>query len=356
MIRHIQGRRPSAVFSILAVVTALVGVAVPRSLDARTGPPTLRDSDDDHRVYLLLAENVPGSFNEVVQRLVDQVGESEWEIVGRVDSGTDFKGCEYPAHVLILHSPDYAATVLQAGLRGAFAVPVRIAVFEDEGGIHVGATNPLSLNRTMVAEEGMQEEWLAVAEDLRALGAAAFPESASTEEYGQKRDKGRIGRTMGIMAGGPFEEKITEVTRIPRTDEMGLTEVATRLMDGMGAVPGDWEWELAPVFAIDLQDQGFAVLGVAGAQVERRSFDIVGQGGDDRRKDYRWPGLNHAPAYPVEVVIADEGEEIAIYVINEMFRMKMYFENAGKMAFARNMGMPGSIEDELKDKIRASLN
>jgi len=36
--------------------------------------------------------------------------------------------------------------------------------------------------------------------------------------------------------------------------------------------------------------------------------------------------------------------------------MKMYFENAGKMAFARNMGMPGSIEDELKDKIRASLN
>jgi hypothetical protein len=38
-----------------------------------------------------------------------------------------------------------------------------------------------------------------------------------------------------------------------------------------------------------------------------------------------------------------------------MFRMKMYFENAGRMAFARNMGMPGSIEDELKDKIRAVL-
>jgi multidrug efflux system membrane fusion protein len=80
-----------------------------------------------------------------------------------------------------------------------------------------------------------------------------------------------------------------------------------------------------------------------------------------------WPGIvRHVAlepaaegaggAYPVEVVIADEGEEIAIYVINEMFRMKMYFENAGKMAFARNMGMPGSIEDELKDKIRASLN
>jgi uncharacterized protein (DUF302 family) len=356
MIRHIQGRRPSAFFSILAVATALFGLAIPGSLAARTGAPSVRDSDEDHRVYLLLAENVPGSFDQVVQRLVDQVDESGWEIVGRVDAGTDYDGCEYKAHVLILHSLDYAATVLQAGLRGAFAVPIRVAVFEDEGGIHVGATNPLSLNRTMVAEEGMQEEWLAVAEDLRALGAAAFPEAVSTAEYGQKRDKGRIGRTMGIMAGGPFDEKITEVVRMPRTDEFGLSQVAARLMDGMGAIPGDWEWQLAPVFAIDLQEQGFAVLGVAGAEVERRSFKIVGKGGDDRRKDYRWPGVNHAPAYPVEVVIAEEGEEIAVYVVNEMFRMKMYFENAGKMAFARNMGMPGSIEDELKDKIRASLN
>ncbi len=38
-----------------------------------------------------------------------------------------------------------------------------------------------------------------------------------------------------------------------------------------------------------------------------------------------------------------------------MFRMKMFFEDAGKMKFARNMGMPGSIEDEIKDMIRAAL-
>jgi len=31
-----------------------------------------------------------------------------------------------------------------------------------------------------------------------------------------------------------------------------------------------------------------------------------------------------------------------------LFRMKMYVEDAGRMKFARNMGMPGSIADELE--------
>jgi hypothetical protein len=34
-----------------------------------------------------------------------------------------------------------------------------------------------------------------------------------------------------------------------------------------------------------------------------------------------------------------------------MYRMKMYFEDAGKIAFAKNMGMPGSIERSIKDII-----
>ena len=42
-------------------------------------------------------------------------------------------------------------------------------------------------------------------------------------------------------------------------------------------------------------------------------------------------------------------------MIDGMFRMKMYFEDAGKMKFAANMRMPGSIEDEIRDKVEESL-
>jgi hypothetical protein len=35
--------------------------------------------------------------------------------------------------------------------------------------------------------------------------------------------------------------------------------------------------------------------------------------------------------------------------------MKMYFEDAGKWAFMKNMGMPGSIADEISAQVRPAL-
>ncbi|MCB0295937.1 MAG: hypothetical protein KDG51_12025, partial [Calditrichaeota bacterium] len=63
------------------------------------------------------------------------------------------------------------------------------------------------------------------------------------------------------------------------------------------------------------------------------------------------PGLAHALAYPLEIVVTQEEDEIKVRIINAMFRMKMYFEDAGMWAFMKNMGMPGSIQDELRGQI-----
>ena len=52
------------------------------------------------------------------------------------------------------------------------------------------------------------------------------------------------------------------------------------------------------------------------------------------------------------IALTDTGE---LLLIDEMFRMKMYFEDAGKMKFAANMAMPGSIEDELRDLIEEAF-
>jgi hypothetical protein len=38
-----------------------------------------------------------------------------------------------------------------------------------------------------------------------------------------------------------------------------------------------------------------------------------------------------------------------------MYRMKMFFEDAGKWAFMKNMGMPGSIHDEIAAQIKSDL-
>jgi hypothetical protein len=100
---------------------------------------------------------------------------------------------------------------------------------------------------------------------------------------------------------------------------------------------------------------GMSVLGVTGERMEARSFAIVGRGGDKSRSDFACPGLDHAAAYPIEIVFTEKDGAVEIHMVDAMFRMKMFFEDAGKLKFARNMGMPGSIADEIRDLIRASL-
>ena len=93
------------------------------------------------------------------------------------------------------------------------------------------------------------------------------------------------------------------------------------------------------------------LVGFTGGPMESKSYSIVGPGLDQSRAKYACPGLDHAAAYPIELLVVQEGSDVKVLLIDEMFRMKMYFEDAGKMKFAANMAMPGSIEDELRDLI-----
>ena len=79
---------------------------------------------------------------------------------------------------------------------------------------------------------------------------------------------------------------------------------------------------------------------------------------DDRRSTAAtdsWPAGDHAAAVPIEVLVSRDADGIEVSLVDEMYRMKMFFEDAGKMAFAKNMGMPGSIEGEIKKKIESIL-
>ena len=79
------------------------------------------------------------------------------------------------------------------------------------------------------------------------------------------------------------------------------------------------------------------------------------EGTDETRADFACPGIAYAAAFPLELVLVEEDGEVKVLIIDAMFRMKMYFEDAGKMKFAANMKMPPSLEGEMRDKIEDSL-
>ena len=344
----------SRMIPVLAAVALLPLGATPSAAPALS-PAFDAVTAEEYGVYVTLAERLTGDFDEVVATLNGAVEAAGWVVLSTHESGVDEDACSYRAAVLAVNAPEYAASVLRMGVNAAFALPLRVVVFQDENGTHVAAANPLSLNRTIISEDAFDAESRAVIGQLQAIAESAFPGKAGSQQYGQMRDRGLISRTMGLIAGGEFTSKIETVTRVRPENGEGLSEVAHRIYQGLEGVGGSWSWDIRPVYLLDLASEGAVVIGLTGVRMEEKAFQIVGSGGNSARKDLACPGIDHAAAFPIELVLIEEDERIAVQIIDAMFRMKMFFEDAGKMKFAANMRMPGSIEDEIRDKVEETL-
>jgi len=308
-------------------------------------------------VFMRVADLPNGSVPEVSSMVEGAVEEAGWKLLAAYDAGVDGEACSYQARVLVVDWPEHTRVVMSKGSHGAYSAPFKVSVYEDELGVHVSAVNPRSIYRTVVAEEGMDGEWIRLSAILRRTLAEGVGAELVVGDYGQFREKGRIGRTMGIMAGGPFLEKFKLVEDVEGPmggAEGGAQGVAQAVFDAMTEAGPGSKWGVRPIYVM-APGPGVAVLGVTGERLESQSFSIVGRGSDKSRSDFACPGLDHAAAYPIEIVFTEADGTVQIHLVESMFRMKMFFEDAGKMKFATNMGMPGSIEDEIKDLIRAAL-
>ena len=317
----------------------LAGAAV---LVGTTAPESAHPGGLEFGVYLRLLQAPAGSFEQVASALPNAVQREGWQLLTSYDAASG--PCRFHARVYVVQVPEYTKAVLRRGAQAAFALPVRLAVYEDELGVHLAVANPQSLARTLVADSGFEAPPAELVGALRSMVAAGFPGRPVAEPYGQLRSQGLIEKTMGIVAGGPFPNKIeTVATFRGRTP----AEIAERIALRARAASG--RWGLHVVYRQDFPESGAVLIGLTGSAMETRSYAIVGAGNDDRRKGFACPGLDHATAFPLEVLVVREGSDVKVLVIDEMFRMKLYFEDAGRMKFAINMSMPGSIENELRD-------
>jgi hypothetical protein len=303
-------------------------------------------------VYQYVIHKAQGTPAELAAAIAEAAPAAGFETLALVPVGSP-EGCGYTASVVALYQPDYATKVLTANRKtGPFAIVDRVNVFEDESGVHVSVVNPRSILRTVLlddeAHSALIEQHLA---DLRELVLGAVEGEASEQEYGKVRKKGHIGRTMGVMAGGPFDKKVQDVSVVGGEDWRVMSGKVEEALKVKGP-----KWGTGLAYALELPDFELTVFGITGTPLDTQSFRIVGAGADKSRKKLACPGLAHAGAYPIEVVVSREGETIRTQIVESMYRMKMYFEDAGKWAFMKNMGMPGSIESETATQIQAAAD
>src|SRR3989344_2475256 len=73
---------------------------------------------------------------------------------------------------------------------------------------------------------------------------------------------------------------------------------------------------------------------------------------DGKSKDAPYPGVDHAPALPLEVLVVNDGKETRVVQYGEMWRMQLYFWDSGYMAFAKNTLIPSIIFSSIDTALR----
>jgi len=335
----VTSMRLPAVLAAVVLLPAALGVA-----------PALAHAQDAQRVYVAVADSIPMSVPAASSAIASALARRGWVVLADHAVGTDPASCRFGGHVVVAQQAAGTSALLANGAQAAFAVPMRLAVFEDERGVHVTMVNPLSIERTIVAESGLEARGRALVEEISAVVADATHGHRVNRPFGQSRTHGLIGKTMGVMAGGAFTKQVETIATVTGGTAADIRRAADAIWLRLQQAPHG-KWQLRGIYRLDLAEQGFVILGVSGAPMETKAFAIVGAGNDDSRSDFKCPGLAYAAAFPLELVVRRDGAQHRIEAINSMFRMKMYFEDAGQMKFARNMLMPGSISDELKEVV-----
>ena len=300
---------------------------------------------EKYGVYIKVIEKAQGSFDEVSSAVEEGLTKGGWEILGSHDTGVP-DGCSYRSRAISFSSEDYAAKVIENGIKAAFALPLRAGIYEDEKGINIVFVNPVSINRTIISETAMDTFSLATANALVETIAGSVKGDVVNEQAGQMRNKGRIGG----MGGGDFLNKIDEVRSFPDSSDSALKQIAANVKGSI--LQNDIEWKL--VYSYDLADRGAVIYGLTKTVTEAKAFSIAG---DKRKSDSNiCPGIDHAAAFPIEVLVYKDEGQVKVVLMDGMYRMKMYFEDAGKWAFMKNMTMPGKIEKEMVDVISSGLD
>ncbi len=183
------------------MLAVLVSLALPaNAIDGET-----------YGVFQYVVRQAEGSIDEISAAINDAAINSGWIVAGTTDS-KDPNNCDFMSRVIVVYQPNFADIIVGANVEtGPYAALDRINIFQDEEGTHVSVVNPIPLTRTVLMEDkkymDVSAKHLA---ELSAMIQSAVKGTPSSAQYGEFRTEGKIGKTMGVVAGGDFKKLVNQ--------------------------------------------------------------------------------------------------------------------------------------------------
>ena len=325
-----------SLFAVLAVLLAWSGFA---------------HAADEHGIFeRILAAS--GSFEEASAALEKSLGESRLTLHAKHD--LKIPDGAQKARVYVLTSPAYLEAAKGAPANTVSAQILRVAVYQYGEGkkTYINMANPTSHAMVFYAGQKDYPQLLAAAkaaaQEIRDV-AAQVPGKAETVQLEPARSEKTLNKFNGdglakamakwrnweesqrLLFEGKPEEFAAMVARVEKA-------LAASKDKGADDASG---WRLISQVPVGANAVYF---GISNEYTENKCIRINSDfRSDGKAKDAPYPGADHAPVLPLEILVVNDGKTVRAIQYGEMWRMQLYFWDSGYLAFTKNTFVPNTI-------------
>lgn len=311
---------------------------------------------DEHGIFeRILAAS--GSFEETSAALEKNLGESKLTLHAKHD--LKIPDGAQKARVYVLTSPAYLEAAKSAPANTASAQILRVAVYQFGEGkkTYINMANPVAHAMVFYGEQKDYPQLLAaaktVAQEIRDV-AAKVPGTAETGQLEPTRSEKTLKKFNGdgpakMMAKWRnweesqivlFEGKPEEFNAIVARVEKALAASKDKGSDDSSG------WRLISQISVSANVVYF---GISNDYTESKCVRINSDfRSDGKSKDAPYPGVDHASALPLEILVINDGKTVRAVQYGQMWRMQLYFWDSGYMAFTKNTFVPSAIFGSIK--------
>jgi len=331
----------------------------------------------DHGIYMKIIKNAKGDYSQIGDQVKQAIKSAGFNLLADREVATpdrvkkDKKNlCGYKGRLLVFSNSDYTNMLTAFGNKYLASAFLRVGIHQTNEGVQVIIADPETINRIVFNDLEDAQYNKAVKNTLpyknKIINALhSLNLGTNVKEAGEPKrstnDLRDASKDMIMMVGAMTffddEDQFPEIYSQKNDKGIdGLEQLKQKIYSNVknfqpNKEDKDYRWTTDPnedlkwkvVGEVTSPDKKAILFGLSRNQTEGVSFYIVG----DETKENSCPGLDHLTAYPIEVLMMIQGDKIVIHTARQMFRMDMYFWDAGMAAFMDHMSMPGIIDESI---------
>ncbi len=341
-------RRIGIVIGALFVVFGWVGAA--------------QAADEKFGIFERVLE-ASGSFEDTTAALEKSLAESKLTLQAK-DDLTIPDGVQ-KARVYILTSPSYMEAAKDLPPNTISAQILRIGVYEYGDGkkTHVNMANPIAHAMVFYAGTPQYPQMIAAAK-AAALEIKDVVAKVSGTQTSVQLEPTRTEKSLNKFNGdGPAkmmakfrnwsESQNLVFSDKPENFAATVAKVENLLNASKDKGADDASgWNLISKIPVGSNAVYF---GISNTYTENKAIRINSDfRSDGKTKDAPYPGVDHAPALPLEVLVINTGKDVQVVQYGEMWRMQLYFWDSGYLAFTKNTLVPNTIFGSIDKALTAA--